>query len=92
MLGKFPYSLPVLFTVLQIFHKVMKNKILNTKTRLSILWILVMFDMIFADIFTIMYIIRRGSLLAHYLIIASIEVIMLLVIIVTAFKWEAAVE
>ncbi|MEN0049125.1 MAG: DUF6326 family protein [Bacteroidota bacterium] len=41
-----------------------------------------------AGIFTIIYIIGGGSWLPHYLIIASIEVALLLVIIRLAFRWK----
>ncbi|MGB6150877.1 MAG: DUF6326 family protein [Pricia sp.] len=42
---------------------------------------------IVAAILTIIYVIGGGSLAAHYLIIAGIEVIVLLIILYSAFKW-----
>ena len=41
-----------------------------------------------AGIFTIIYVIGGGSLTPHYIIVASIEVIILLIIIVKAWKWK----
>ncbi|RSC92867.1 DUF6326 family protein [Tenacibaculum singaporense] len=118
---------------------------MNNRVKLSNLWILVMFNMIFADIFsiiialtdpsildipgdakifmgiaviitnipilmiflsrilpyklnrianimvgasTIIYVIGGGSVLLHYIIIASIEVILLILIIRIAFLWK----
>lgn len=123
----------------------MKNIKVSTEVKLSTLWVLVMLNMVFADIFsiivelisndvlnipgnvrsmmaiaailtnlpiimiflsrvlsykfnrifnilvgvfTIIYIIGGGSTLVHYLIIASIEIALLLVIIITAFRWK----
>jgi Family of unknown function (DUF6326) len=43
---------------------------------------------IFAGIFTIIYIVGPGDTSLHYLIIASIEVIILLIIIVNSWKWK----
>lgn len=43
---------------------------------------------IIAGIFTIIYIIGPGDTALHYIIIASIEVIILLIIIVNAWKWK----
>jgi hypothetical protein len=43
---------------------------------------------IIAGIFTILYVIGGGILLPHYLIIASIEVIVLMIIIVKSWKWK----
>jgi hypothetical protein len=122
-----------------------KNKKMEIKTKLSTLWIVVMLNMIFADIFSIMvelvnkntldipgevqtvmavaaimtnlpilmiylsrvlsppvnrvvnmvaalftivYIVGGGSLLPHYLIIAGIEIVMLILIIIYAWKWK----
>ena len=119
-------------------------KSLEMKTKLSTLWIVVMFNMLFADIFTIMvefvdtngiylpgevkivmaiaafvtnipilmiyfsrimpyklnricnivagiftiiYVIGGGSITPHYIIIASIEVILLIMVIINAWKW-----
>jgi hypothetical protein len=42
---------------------------------------------IVAGIFTIIYVISGGSTTPHYIIIASIEVILLLTIIVNAWNW-----
>lgn len=121
------------------------NKILDTKITLSLFWIVIMFNMIFNDffsimvelvngntiniplevktmmlvagiitnipilmiilsyilkqkasrilnivaaIFTILYVIAGGSLLPHYILIASIEVILCIFIIVIAFRWK----
>ncbi|UNY99223.1 DUF6326 family protein [Zhouia spongiae] len=123
----------------------MKNIKVSTEVKLSTLWVLVMLNMVFADIFsiivelisndvlnipgnvrsmmaiaailtnlpiimiflsrvlsykfnrifnilvgvfTIIYIIGGGSTLVHYLIIASIEIALLFVIIITAFRWK----
>ena len=44
-----------------------------------------------AGIFTIIYIIGGGSLTIHYIIIASIEIILLLIIIVNAYRWKEEV-
>lgn len=41
-----------------------------------------------AGIFTILYVVGGGSLDLHYIIVASIEVILLLIIIVKAWKWK----
>ena len=122
------------------------NKHIDTKVKLSTLWIVVMINMIFADIFSIMvemvdkntmhilgevkvtmaiaavvtnipilmiyfsrvlayrinrianiiaailtiiYVIGGGDTAPHYLIIASIEVICLLIILRNAWKWKA---
>lgn len=43
-----------------------------------------------AGIFIIIYVIGGGSLFPHYIIIASIEVLILLVIIWNSWKWEEA--
>ncbi len=43
---------------------------------------------IIASCITILFVIGGGSLLPHYIICASIEVIILIVIIRTAWKWE----
>ena len=43
---------------------------------------------IVAGIFTILYVIGGGVLLPHYLIVASIEVIVLVAIIVKSWKWK----
>ncbi len=118
---------------------------MNIKTKLSTLWIVVMLNMIFADIysimvelvnkntldiigevtstmaiaaiitnipllmvyfsralpykinrivnitagfFTIIYVVGGGSMMPHYIIIASIEILILLVIIWNAWKWK----
>ncbi len=120
-----------------------------TKTRLSILWIVVLINMIFADIFSIMielvnkntlnipgdvktvmaiaaivtnipilmiylsrvlkykvnrianiaaailtiiYVIGGGDFAPHYVIIAMIEIVLLLVIIVHALKWDESAD
>jgi Na+/melibiose symporter-like transporter len=42
---------------------------------------------IIAGFFTIIYVIGGGSLLPHYIFIASIEVVLSLIIIITAWKW-----
>jgi hypothetical protein len=42
---------------------------------------------IIAGIFTIIYVVGGGMLTPHYIIIASIEVILLLMIIVKSWKW-----
>jgi hypothetical protein len=44
---------------------------------------------IIAGIFTILYVIGGGVLLPHYIIVASIEVIVLVVIIVKSWKWKS---
>ena len=41
-----------------------------------------------AGFFTIIYIIGGGDTAPHYIIIASIETILAIIIIVTAWKWE----
>lgn len=41
-----------------------------------------------ASLFTILYVIGGGSWMPHYLIIASIEVVLLVVIFVMALKWR----
>jgi hypothetical protein len=43
---------------------------------------------IVAGIFTIIYIIGGGSLVPHYIIIASIEVVLLLIIVANAWRWK----
>lgn len=43
---------------------------------------------IVAGFITILYVIGGGSLLPHYIIIASIEVLLLVVIIWSAWKWK----
>jgi len=43
---------------------------------------------IIVAIFTILYIIGGASLLPHYIIIASIEVIVLIFIIIKSWKWK----
>ena len=43
---------------------------------------------IIAGIFTILYVVGGGLLLPHYVIVASVEVIALLIIIVKAWKWK----
>ncbi|GHT78528.1 hypothetical protein FACS189464_2130 [Bacteroidia bacterium] len=123
-----------------------KDKTIDTRVKLSILWIVVMVNMIFADIFTILvelvykntmeglpgevksvmaiaaivtnvpilmiyfarvlpyksnrwiniiaaiftiiYVIGGSSATPHYIIIASIEVIILFIIIVKSWKWK----
>ena len=42
---------------------------------------------IVAGIFTIIYVIGGGSITPHYIIIASIEVILLIMVIINAWKW-----
>lgn len=121
------------------------EKTIDMKTRLSTLWILVMFNMVFADIFSIMvelvnkntlaipgdvktimaiaavvtnipilmiylsrilpyrsnrltnifagiltigYVIGGGDFAPHYIIIALVEIIVLLLIIVKSWKWK----
>jgi len=44
---------------------------------------------ILSAIITILYVIGGGSMTPHYIIIASIEVALLLVIILSAWKWDA---
>jgi len=44
---------------------------------------------IIAGIFTIIYVIGGGSLTPHYIIVASIETIILVLIIVKSWKWKA---
>jgi hypothetical protein len=118
---------------------------IDTKTKLSVLWVVVMINMIYADIFsiiielvnkntldipgevktvmaiaaivtnipimmiflsrvlaykvnrivnvvaailTIIYVIGGGDLAPHYLIIASIEITLLILIIVVSLKWQ----
>lgn len=43
---------------------------------------------ILAALFTILYVVGGGSIMPHYLIIASIEVVLLIIIIVKALKWR----
>jgi hypothetical protein len=43
---------------------------------------------IIAGIFTIIYVTGGGSLTPHYIIVASIEVIILLIIVVKSWKWS----
>jgi hypothetical protein len=43
---------------------------------------------IIAGIFTIVYVIGGGLRLPHYIVIASVEVVVLLIIIVKAWKWK----
>ena len=43
---------------------------------------------IIAGIFTIIYVVGGGMLLPHYIIIASIEVAVLVIIIVKSWKWR----
>jgi len=43
---------------------------------------------IIAGIFTILCVVGDGLLLPHYVIVASIEVVILLIIIVKAWKWK----
>ncbi len=43
---------------------------------------------ILASLFTIAYVIGGGSLLPHYIFIAAIEVLLMLYIIFTAWKWS----
>lgn len=43
---------------------------------------------IIASILTILYIIGGGSLLPHYLIIGTIEVVLLIIVMVVAFRWK----
>ena len=43
---------------------------------------------IIAGIFTILYVVGGGLLLPHYIIVASIEVVILAVIVVKAWKWK----
>jgi hypothetical protein len=40
-----------------------------------------------AGIFTIIYVTGGGSLTPHYLIVAGIEVVILLIIVVKSWKW-----
>jgi hypothetical protein len=41
-----------------------------------------------ASIFTVIYIIGGASSLAHYIIIASIEIVFLIMILLSAWKWR----
>lgn len=43
---------------------------------------------IIASVITILFVVGGGSLLPHYLVCAGVEVIVLLVIIWTAWKWK----
>lgn len=43
---------------------------------------------IIAGVLTIIYVIGGGDLAPHYIIVASIEIILLLVIIVNSWKWK----
>lgn len=43
---------------------------------------------IVAGIFTIIYVVGGGSLTPHYIIIASIEIILLAIIVVSAWQWR----
>ncbi len=43
---------------------------------------------IVASLFTIAYVVGGGSLLPHYLFIAGVEVLLMLYIIYTAWKWS----
>jgi hypothetical protein len=43
---------------------------------------------IVAGIFTIIYIIGGGSLVPHYIIIASIEIVLLLILVANAWRWK----
>jgi len=43
---------------------------------------------IIAGIFTILYVIGGGVLLPHYLIVASVEVIILAVIVIKSWNWK----
>ncbi|MCP4438351.1 MAG: hypothetical protein GY810_05350, partial [Aureispira sp.] len=47
---------------------------------------------IVAAIFTIIYVIGGASLTPHYIIIATIEVILLLLIIFNAWKWKTTTD
>lgn len=47
---------------------------------------------IFAGSITILYVVGGGSLLPHYIIIASIEISLLVVIISSAWKWNSIEE
>lgn len=42
---------------------------------------------IIAGLLTIIYVVRGGALTPHYIIVATIEVILLLIIIVNSWKW-----
>lgn len=42
---------------------------------------------IIAGIFTILFVIGGGSIMPHYLVMASFEVLLLIAIIVISFKW-----
>jgi len=44
---------------------------------------------IITGIFTIIYVVGGGSLTPHYIIIASIEIIVLAIIIIKSWKWKA---
>lgn len=43
---------------------------------------------IIAGIFTILFVIGGGSIVPHYLVMASFEVLLLIAIIVISFKWR----
>ncbi len=43
---------------------------------------------IIAGIFTIIYVVGGGSLAPHYIIVATIEVVLLFIIIVNAWRWS----
>ncbi|MFT6138762.1 MAG: hypothetical protein ACJAUJ_001858, partial [Salibacteraceae bacterium] len=43
---------------------------------------------ILAGFITIVFVIGGGSLMPHYIICASIEVIILIIIIIKAWRWE----
>ena len=118
---------------------------LETRTKLSLLWLVIMLNMIFADIFSIIiefiehdqleipgdvktimaiaavitnipilmilfsrilnykwnrianisaalftmfYVVGGGSLTPHYIVIGSIEIVLLIAILITSFKWK----
>ncbi len=65
-------NIPIFMIFLSRFLKYKLNRILN----------------IVAGIFTILYVVGGGDLTPHYIIIAFIEVILLLIIVLTAMKWK----
>ncbi len=44
---------------------------------------------IFAGVFTILFVVGGGSKMFHYLVIASIEVLLIIAIIIISFKWKS---
>jgi hypothetical protein len=52
----------------------------DIKVKLSTLWVVVMVNMIYADIFSII-------VTPHYIIVAAVEVTLLIIIIVNSWNW-----